>query len=291
MLSPILGSMVPARMYAVQRLRHPTGVSERETIERTRDMIVYVLGKSVFSQSLCGHHTLISFRFEEANPITALIWVAFEDSKSPWLAVLVHPDLLFLYSPDGTQVEIALASAVDAWPVVLDSSGRQGLLLQERARPTRLFTTMHPLQNLEPVSIVDRRVLGGCDKCVTETCDDSEHIIFVSEDAQPAMVVTYSTKHQVHRLQCLSVNDVVPSRLKNQSVFSRGIETFVDGLQVEMNHVEANEGTKVLGSTPDACAVLVTPNIASRVFHSSIENGTKLLCLVMQKNTSEKKSV
>ena len=58
-----------------------------------------------------------------------------------------------------------------------------------------------------------------------------------------------------------------------------------------MNHVEANEGTKVLGSTPDACAVLVTPNIASRVFHSSIENGTKLLCLVMQKNTSEKKSV
>jgi hypothetical protein len=237
----------------------------------TSESISRVLDRRVILQSLSGKYVYMSLRFADAARVILVTWVTFEsEDSSPWLVVLLRPNILVLHGPNGSQMEASLPFQFNyAWPISLNASGGEGMIFQRtdvlhsdcvslKQCDVTLFSMTHPLHELCPVGQMYTTNHTGIDL----SHDTSERVIFVLKDTPP-LLVSYSSTHRRHALWYLVADSELYGThdLRNE-LFSRRIH---------------------ISSSNDILATTSGP--ALRAFRADDENDANILYLVLPGST------
>ena len=198
-------------------------------------------------------------------------------SSSRYL-VLVHPDCLSIYARSGDIFSVPLPFRVAAaFPLL------EGLLMQRTAHGGSgsttgsgypvLFTLMHPLEEVKPVS---RMVRAGANEAGALMVDEDERVLWAS-DTYP-LLVTWHTTARVHRAYVIRQS----SRKRSRRWDRHGQGT--EGAASDASSPSRPEDARLIHSELllDGCTGLesaTTSPCASSAFLSSTAEGEPLLCL------------
>mmetsp|Transcript_6433 Transcript_6433/g.19518 ORF Transcript_6433/g.19518 Transcript_6433/m.19518 type:complete len:1862 (-) Transcript_6433:388-5973(-) len=257
------------------------------------ESLLYVCGRRVVHCDITASYTYQSWSFSptDTTAVVQATWVSFVGCEESWLAILVNPELLALYSGDGSQVELALPfEAESIWAFM------NGLFVQPLAsnivssRRTAAaverfpLSLSHPLDELKPIKFVCRDAGYMC----------SCHERFMYVDSRWA--VTYGGAHSfwaVERSNLLESHRY--DNMAPQPRFGKHVDSYaspqtdkstsrvcLDATALEIDAVPTM-AELVVDFTLSRAQVLKPSGAARKVFVSTNILGVQLLCLLVDR--------